>query len=66
MRDSEAVMPTYVRHVDKGEFADVMLFCKSLESTSTDTDIHKLKNNLDANININGKQHLVQQMVLLL
>lgn len=50
LRDSEAVLLTYVRYIDKGEFAEEMLFCKSLESTTTATDIYnKLKNYLDVN-----------------
>ncbi|GFU08452.1 SCAN domain-containing protein 3 [Nephila pilipes] len=45
LRDSEAVLITYVRYVDKGDFAEEVLFCKSLESTTTskDTCIEKLK-----------------------
>lgn len=50
LRDSEAVLITYVRYIDKGDFAEEMLFCKSLESTTTSKDIYsKLKNYLDVN-----------------
>ena len=33
-------MLTSVRYIDKGEFAEEMLFCKSLETTTTSTDIY--------------------------
>ncbi|XP_038656942.1 zinc finger BED domain-containing protein 5-like [Scyliorhinus canicula] len=50
VRDSEALLLTYVRYIDKGEFAEEMLFCKSLETTTTATDIYnKLKHYLDVN-----------------
>lgn len=50
LRDSEAILITYVRYIDKGDFAEEMLFCKSLESTTTSKDIYsKLKNYLDVN-----------------
>ncbi|GFT97099.1 protein ZBED8 [Trichonephila clavipes] len=50
LRDSEAVLITYARYIDKGHFAEEMLFCKRLESTTTSKDIfNKLKNYLDAN-----------------
>ncbi|CAK9816162.1 SCAN domain-containing protein 3 [Anthophora plagiata] len=50
LRDSEAVLITYVRYIDKGHFAEEMLFCKRLESTTTSKDIYnKLKNYLDVN-----------------
>ncbi|CAL1531318.1 unnamed protein product [Lymnaea stagnalis] len=39
LRDSQAVSITYVRSIDKGHFAEEMLFCKSLESTATAKDI---------------------------
>jgi hypothetical protein len=38
LRDGEAVLITYVRYIDKGDFAEEM-FCKSLESTTTSKDI---------------------------
>ncbi|GFW85387.1 zinc finger BED domain-containing protein 5 [Trichonephila clavipes] len=34
LRDSEAVLITYVRYIDKGHFAEEMLVCKRLESTT--------------------------------
>lgn len=50
LRDSEAVLLTYVRYIDKSEFAEELLFCKSLETTTTASDIYKkLKDYLDAN-----------------
>ncbi|GFX19223.1 SCAN domain-containing protein 3 [Trichonephila clavipes] len=51
LRDSEAVLITYVRYIDKGHFVEEMLFCKRLESTTTSKDIfNKLKKNyLDVN-----------------
>ncbi|XP_067124482.1 protein FAM200A-like [Centruroides vittatus] len=50
LRDSEAVLITCVRYIEKGEFAEEMLFWKSLESTTTSKDIYsKLKNHLDVN-----------------
>ncbi|GFW51691.1 SCAN domain-containing protein 3 [Trichonephila clavipes] len=49
-RDSEAVLITYVRYIDRGHFAEEILFCKRLESTTTSKDIfNKLKNYLDVN-----------------
>ncbi|XP_076042678.1 zinc finger BED domain-containing protein 5-like [Oratosquilla oratoria] len=51
VRNSEALLLTYVRYIDKGEFAEEMLFCKSLETTTTATDIYnKLKHYLDINM----------------
>ncbi|GFS60408.1 SCAN domain-containing protein 3 [Trichonephila clavipes] len=50
LRDSGAVLITYVRYIDKGYFAEEMLFCKRLKSTTTFKDIfNKLKNYLDVN-----------------
>ncbi|GFX56470.1 SCAN domain-containing protein 3 [Trichonephila clavipes] len=50
LRDSEVVLITYVRYIDKGHFAEEMLFCKRLENTITSKDIfNKLKNYLDVN-----------------
>ncbi|XP_042896349.1 SCAN domain-containing protein 3-like [Parasteatoda tepidariorum] len=48
--DSVAVLITYLRHIDKGHFAEEMLFSKRLESITTSKDIYnKLKNYLDVN-----------------
>ncbi|CAL1548959.1 unnamed protein product [Lymnaea stagnalis] len=30
LRDCEAVLITYLRYIDTGDFAEEMLFCKSL------------------------------------
>lgn len=50
LTDSKAVLMSYVRYIDKGEFVEEMLFCKLLESTTTSKDIYNtLKNYLDAN-----------------
>ncbi|KAG0439029.1 SCAN domain-containing protein 3 [Dictyocoela muelleri] len=50
LRGSEAVLIVYVRYIDKGEFFEEMLFCKSLESTTTAKDIFKkLKDYLEVN-----------------
>ncbi|GFU26705.1 SCAN domain-containing protein 3 [Nephila pilipes] len=50
LRDSEAVLITYVKCVDKGDFAEEMLFCKSLESTTSSKHIYNiLKTYLNAN-----------------
>ncbi|GFX83102.1 SCAN domain-containing protein 3 [Trichonephila clavipes] len=50
LRDSEAALITYVRYIDKGHFAEEMLFCKILESTTTSKDIfNKLNKYLDVN-----------------
>src|SRR5699024_4958724 len=35
LRDNESVLISYVRYIDKGNFAEEMLFCKRLESTTT-------------------------------
>ncbi|CAL1546477.1 unnamed protein product [Lymnaea stagnalis] len=44
LRDSEAVLITYLRHIDKGDLAEEMLLCKSLESTTAAKDVcNKLK-----------------------
>ncbi|GFQ96379.1 SCAN domain-containing protein 3 [Trichonephila clavata] len=46
----QAVLITYKRYVDKGHFAEEMLFCKLLQSTTTSKDIYnKLKTYLEAN-----------------
>ncbi|GFT80332.1 SCAN domain-containing protein 3 [Nephila pilipes] len=48
LRDSEAVLITYVRYIEEGHFAEEMLICKRLESTTTSKDIYnKLRNYLD-------------------
>ncbi|GFV62386.1 protein ZBED8 [Trichonephila clavipes] len=50
LRNSNAVLITYVRYIDKGHFAEEMLFCKRLESTTTSKDIfNRLKNYLYVN-----------------
>ncbi len=35
LRDSGAVLITYVRYIDKGDFAKEILFCKSLRTHHT-------------------------------
>ena len=40
MLHSKALLLAYVRYIDKGDFAEVMLFCRPLESTTTTTDIY--------------------------
>ncbi|GFV62002.1 uncharacterized protein TNCV_4108051 [Trichonephila clavipes] len=40
LRDSEVVLLEYARHIDKSEFADEMIFCKSLETTTSAADIY--------------------------
>ncbi|CAI9720670.1 Hypothetical predicted protein [Octopus vulgaris] len=42
LRNREVVLLTYARYIDKGEFAEEMIFCKSLESTTTTTDMHMI------------------------
>ncbi len=50
VRDSEALLMAYVRYIDNEEFVEDMLFCESLESTTTAIDIYsKLKKYLDEN-----------------
>ncbi|XP_065671987.1 protein FAM200B-like [Hydra vulgaris] len=50
LRDSEAVLLTYVRYIDNNDFAEEMLFCKSLKSSITAKDIYStLKSYLDTN-----------------
>ncbi|CAI9726638.1 Hypothetical predicted protein [Octopus vulgaris] len=50
LRGNEVILLTYARYIDKGEFAEEMTFCKSLESTTTIPDIYdKLINYLDIN-----------------
>ncbi|CAL1546704.1 unnamed protein product, partial [Lymnaea stagnalis] len=39
LRAGETVLITYVRYIDKGEIAEEVLFCKSLESITTVKDI---------------------------
>ena len=49
-RDNEALLLAYVRYIDKSKFAEDMLFCKSLETTITATNIYnKLKHYLHIN-----------------
>ncbi|XP_065654637.1 zinc finger BED domain-containing protein 5-like [Hydra vulgaris] len=40
LRDSEAVLLTCVRYIDNNDFAEVMLFCKSLKSSTTAKDTY--------------------------
>lgn len=48
--DSEGVLVIFVRYIDKVHFAEEMLFCKRLESTTTSKDIHnELITYLDVN-----------------
>ena len=50
IRDSEALLLTYVRYIDHEEFQEEMLFCESFETTTTANDIYdKVKHYLDAN-----------------
>jgi len=50
LRDSEAVLIVYVRYIDQGQFAEEMLFCKKLDSTTKSIDIYKrFKEYLDVN-----------------
>ncbi|CAB4068072.1 unnamed protein product [Lepeophtheirus salmonis] len=49
-RDSEIVLLAYARYIDNGEFAEEMLFCKSLETPTSTADIYgKLTNYLHIN-----------------
>lgn len=50
VKSSEALLITYVRYIDKGEFIEEMLFCRSLETTTTASVIYReLKSYLDFN-----------------
>ena len=50
LRDSEAILLAYARYIDKGVFAEEMVFCKSLETTTSAADIYdKLNNYLHVN-----------------
>lgn len=42
LTDSKAVLMSYVRYIDKGEFVEEMLFCKLLKSTTTSKDIYNI------------------------
>ncbi|XP_067125953.1 SCAN domain-containing protein 3-like [Centruroides vittatus] len=42
LRDSETVLITYVRYIERGQFAEEMLFCKQLESTTKSRDIYNI------------------------
>ncbi|XP_067137758.1 protein FAM200C-like [Centruroides vittatus] len=42
LRDSEAVLITYVRYIERGQFAEEMLFCKQLERTTKSRDIYNI------------------------
>lgn len=49
-RDSDSILMAYVRYIDEGDFAEEILFCKSLETTTTAKDVYnKLKTYLDEN-----------------
>ena len=66
MRDREVVLLAYGRYISKGEFAEEMIFCKLLETTTTATDIYgKLKNYLNVD-NIPIENIISCEMVLLL
>ena len=46
--NSKVLLLAYVRYIDKGKFAEEMLFCKLLETATTATNIYpKLKHYLD-------------------
>ena len=50
LRDSEVVLLACARYIYKGKFADEMVFCKSLETTTFAADIYAtLKNYLHVN-----------------
>ncbi|GFU39949.1 uncharacterized protein TNCV_2531881 [Trichonephila clavipes] len=40
LRDSEVVLLVYARYIDKDEFAEEMVLCKSLETTTSAADIY--------------------------
>lgn len=40
LRDSDIVMQTYATYIDKGESAEEMIFCESLDSTTTASDTY--------------------------
>ncbi|GFT01072.1 uncharacterized protein TNCV_4054641 [Trichonephila clavipes] len=45
LRDSEVVLLVYARYIDKGEFAEKRVFCKSLETTTSTAGIYGTLNN---------------------
>ncbi|GFS51521.1 SCAN domain-containing protein 3 [Trichonephila clavipes] len=45
LRDGEVVLLIYERYIDKGEFAEEMVFCKSLETITSPADIYGKLNN---------------------
>jgi len=50
LRDSDLILITYVKYIDKGDFGEEMFFCKSFESTTTTEAIYsKPKNYLHVN-----------------
>ncbi|GFS58427.1 uncharacterized protein TNCV_2475461 [Trichonephila clavipes] len=50
LRDSEVVLLVFARYIDNGTFAEEMIFCKSLETITSATDINgKLNNYLRPN-----------------
>ena len=40
--DNESLLLAHVRYIDKRKFAKEILFCESLESTTTATDINRV------------------------
>ena len=50
LRDSEVVLLAYARYIDKGEFSEEIVFCISLQTTTSAANIYgTLKNYLHAN-----------------
>ncbi|GFY02695.1 uncharacterized protein TNCV_3505751 [Trichonephila clavipes] len=45
LRDSEVVLLVYSRYIDKSDFAEEMVFCKLLETTTSTADIYVKPNN---------------------
>ncbi|GFV37125.1 SCAN domain-containing protein 3 [Trichonephila clavipes] len=45
LRDSEVVLLVYARYIDKGEFAEEMVFCESFETITSAADIYGQLNN---------------------
>ena len=44
-RFSEVILLAYARYIDKGEFADKMIFRISLQNTISTADVHSTLNN---------------------
>ena len=40
LRDNEVILLAYAGYIDKGEFAEATVFCKSIETTTSATDMH--------------------------